>query len=134
MEKTKTNSNYAAWYHRNIEKAREQKRLMMQRLRKENPEKYAAHSRKAKAKERERLYEIYGHVCAICGFSDKRALTLDHRLNNGNEERRQLGERGVYRKAKAGYAPDEYQILCMNCQFIKRVEDKNQNQHKERLK
>ena len=25
--------------------------------------------------------------------------------------------------------PNEYQILCMNCQFIKRCEDKNENQH-----
>lgn len=129
MEKTKAQNNYAAWYARNLEKAREQKRVVMQRLRNENPEKYAAQSRKAKAVERERLHEIYGHVCAICGFSDKRALTLDHRLNNGSEERKLLGERGVYRKAKAVYAPEEYQILCMNCQFIKRVEDQRQNQH-----
>lgn len=129
MEKTKAQNNYAAWYARNLEKAREQKRVVMKRLRSENPEKYAAQSRKAKAKERERLYEIYGHVCAICGFSDKRALTLDHRLNNGSNERKLLGERGVYRKAKASYAPEEYQILCMNCQFIKRVEYRRQNQH-----
>ena len=72
---------------------------------------------------------MYGHCCAICGFTDKRALTLDHKLNNGNEERRRLGERGVYMKAKKEYLPNEYQIICMNCQFIKRVEDKRQNQH-----
>jgi len=129
MEKTKAQKNYADWYARNLEKAREQKRIVMQKLRNENPEKYAAQSRKAKAREREKLFEIYGHECAICGFSDKRALTLDHRLNNGSDERKLLGERGVYRKAKAVFSPDEYQILCMNCQFIKRVEDQRQNQH-----
>jgi hypothetical protein len=72
---------------------------------------------------------MYGHVCVVCGFSDKRALTLDHKLNNGNIERRELGMRGPYMRAKQEYLPDEYQILCMNCQFIKRVEAKRQNQH-----
>lgn len=129
MANEKTRSTYSEWYARNIEKAREQKRISMKRLRNENPEKYAAQSRKAKAKEREQLYDLYGHVCAMCGFSDKRALSLDHRMNNGNYERKLLGERGVYRKAKSVFLPDEYQILCMNCQFIKRVEDKRQNQH-----
>lgn len=120
---------YASFYERNKVRLREEKRIAMRIARLNDPEKYRAQSRKAKAREREKLFELYGHVCARCGFDDKRALTLDHRLNNGSEERATLGERGVYKKAKAIHSPDEYQILCMNCQFIKRTEDGRANQH-----
>lgn len=125
----KVSAAYKKWYEANKETARQKKRETMKRLRAANPEKYNAQSAAAKARERERLYEMYGHVCARCNFNDKRALTLDHIKNNGNTERAELGERGVYRKAKAYHQPEEYQILCMNCQFIKRTEDQCANQH-----
>ena len=115
-------SAYKKWYEKNKVKAREQKREVMRRLRSENPEKYKIQSRSAKVREKLKLYQMYGNVCAICGFHDMRALSLDHKKNNGNEERGRLGARGVYRRAKSEYMPDEYQILCMNCQFIKRAE------------
>ena len=121
MADDKSRSSYAAWYARNIEKAREQKRASMKRLRAESPDKYNAQSRKAKIKEKLKIFLMYGNKCKICGFSDMRALSLDHIKNNGNEERRELGERGVYRRAKSQHMPNEYQILCMNCQFIKRA-------------
>ena len=62
-------------------------------------------------------------------FDDIRALTLDHVLNNGAEERKKLSPRGVYRRSLNPKNKKEYQILCMNCQFIKRVEDNRENQH-----
>jgi hypothetical protein len=125
----KANKIYRNWYNNHKEEYRPKKAALMKKYRSEDPEKYAAQSRKAKEKERETLFEMYGHVCAACGFADKRALTLDHKLNNGNKERKALGMRGPYRRAKKEYRPDEYQTLCMNCQFIKRVEAKRQNQH-----
>jgi hypothetical protein len=99
----------------------------MLKRRQENPELHRKQSRESKARLKSALFDLYGHVCARCGFNDKRALTLDHKLNNGNKERKELGERGVYAKARNTHLPDEYQILCMNCQFIKRCEDKNEN-------
>ena len=113
--------SYKKWYDKNIEHARKMKRENMQKLRAENPNKYAAQSRKAKVREKLKLFEIYGNVCVDCGFSDMRALSLDHVLNNGNKERIALGVRGVYRQAKSKHQPEKYQILCMNCQFIKRA-------------
>jgi hypothetical protein len=118
----KAAASYKKWYEANKEKIRQQKRETMKRLRAANPEKYNAQSVAAKARERAKLFEMYGHECARCGFDDKRALSLDHIKNNGNVERAELGERGVYRKAKSSHQPGEYQILCMNCQFIKRHE------------
>lgn len=119
---TPQQSRYKKWYEANKERVREMKRASMAKRRALNPDIHRAQYRKAKAKERSSLYAMYGHLCALCGFCDKRALTLDHKQNNGNAERAEIGERGVYRKALATYAPDEYQILCMNCQFIKHAE------------
>lgn len=118
--KTTSGERYKAWYERNKDTTRQQKTELMRKYRAENPEKYRKQTRDAKALLRKRLFEMYGHTCAVCGFSDKRALTLDHINQNGSEERRLLGERGVYRRALAEYRPDEYRTLCMNCQFIER--------------
>jgi len=118
----KASAAYKKWYEANKDTARVQKREVMKRLRAENPEKYNAQSAAARARQREQLHEMYGHVCTRCGFDDKRALTLDHINNDGNVERAELGERGVYRKARKEHQPQHYQILCMNCQFIKRTE------------
>lgn len=125
-----SSESYKKWYEANKEAARASKRENMRKYRAANPIKHNALSIEARRRERALLHEMYGHVCARCGFDDKRALTLDHIKNNGNVERAELGERGVYRKAKAKYQPDQYQILCMNCQFIKRIEAKRVNQHR----
>jgi hypothetical protein len=125
--------SYKKWYDANAEQARHAKRENMRRYRMERPEQYNSHSQKAKLREREILFEMYGHVCVRCGFADKRALTLDHINNDGSSERALLGERGVYRKAKATHQPDVYQILCMNCQFIKQAEVINSLRHQEWL-
>jgi len=71
------------------------------------------------------------HRCdmTVAGL-DKRAIICLPCAQLRHAERAELGERGVYRKAKAAYQPDDYQILCMNCQFIKRTEDKTANQHR----
>lgn len=108
------------WYYANLEHARQMKKERMREYRKANPEKYNKQSRDAKSRIRKKLFDLYGDKCVLCEFADKRALTLDHKLNNGSQERKKLGERGVYMKAIKKYSPDEYQILCMNCQFIKR--------------
>lgn len=115
------------YYEKNRDKIRKQKRETMRRLRAKNPEHYRKQTREAKNILREKLFELYGNECAICGFTDKRALTLDHINNNGNEERRRIGERGVWRRARDNYLPEEYRILCMNCQFIERHKNDNEN-------
>ena len=121
-------SRYAAWYKRNLAKARKQKRENMRRYRNENPQKHREQSRLSKRKLKCQVFGIYGTACKCCGFSDIRALTLDHVFNNGSDERKAIGERGVYRRSLLAEYRSEYQILCMNCQFIKRVKANKQNQ------
>jgi len=113
---------YRQWYQTNKERIRKSKRDAMRRLRCERPEHYREQSRQAKQRLKDKVFATYGAICIACGFTDRRALTLDHVLNNGAEERKAIGERGVYRRALAREHQHEYQVLCMNCQFIKRVE------------
>jgi len=120
---------YKKWYERNKKSARERKSELMRQYRDERPEHYKKKSREAKHRLREKIFDMYGRSCTLCGFNDVRALTLDHIQNNGAEERRLLGERGVYRKATKQYSPDEYRIICMNCQFIQRITAGRENQH-----
>ncbi len=62
-------------------------------------------------------------VCAKCGFSDMKALSIDHINGGGNKHRKETGE-GInfYRWLRRSNYPEGYQVLCMNCQFIKRYD------------
>lgn len=70
--------------------------------------------------------------CARCKFSDIRTLTLDHINGGGNKHRSELGGcKSVYRSLVKNNFPSGYQILCMNCQFIKRVEQNECGKNKQ---
>jgi protein-arginine kinase activator protein McsA len=79
--------------------------------------------------QRERLTEVkakvfdkLGRVCVRCGFSDERALQIDHVLGNAREDN--ATHRGIrfYKKVLADTNSD-YQTLCANCNWIKRHEN-----------
>jgi len=66
-------------------------------------------------------------ACVKCGFSDYRALTFDHIEGGGKEaERQRKGTNLAPWLKRRGY-PEGIQTLCMNCQFIKKLESKEQN-------
>ncbi len=58
--------------------------------------------------------------CQICGFSDVRALQIDHVNGGGRLEREQYKDLEKYYRhiIKMGFPPT-YQILCANCNSIK---------------
>ena len=66
-----------------------------------------------------------GGKCVRCGFdSDYRALQLDHINSDGfkdNKKYWQLQQR-IYAEIIDGKHKDKYQILCANCNWIKRYE------------
>lgn len=78
---------------------------------------------------REEALNAYGGmVCACCGEKEPMFLTLDHIDNNGAAERLKIAGRRnaagthTYKWLKAnGYPPGRYQVLCMNCNFGKRM-------------
>lgn len=64
--------------------------------------------------------------CIHCGFSDIRALSLDHTEGNGTQHRKAIKRGGglsFYKWLYDNDLPEGYQTLCMNCQFIKRFEN-----------
>lgn len=70
-------------------------------------------------------FELLGDKCVNCGFSDKRALQFDHINGDGFKDQK---NRNVthYKKIVLSIQSGEkrFQILCCNCNWIKRVENK----------
>ena len=93
------------------------------RHRKEHREYYLRANQKVK----EQVLIYYGGgklACVKCGFSDVRALTIDHINNDGFRERQAKWKGGVhlcYALRGRGF-PKGYQTLCFNCQWIKELE------------
>lgn len=108
------------WYQKNHDRAKAMKRERMREYRAANPAKHRALTNAAKRKRRQKLFAMYGSSCALCGFSDIRALSLDHIKGNGADERRAIGEFRVLSHALQEHRPDEFRVLCMNCQMIHR--------------
>jgi len=63
-----------------------------------------------------------GGSCAQCGFTDIRALQIDHKNGDGSAQRREIG--GLHRMYRDILKnPVPYQLLCANCNWIKRYEN-----------
>jgi len=71
-------------------------------------------------------------ACVKCGFSDIRALCLDHINGGGTQDRKReassgrgyvLGGSGLYSRLKVKGYPEGYQTLCSNCNAIKMITD-----------
>ena len=77
---------------------------------------------------REQILDALGRRCVRCGYdADVRALQIDHVNGGGSQERKKLPFGIVYYRsilesvrANAG----TYQILCANCNVIKRMEQR----------
>lgn len=75
---------------------------------------------------RRKAVEILGGYCAVCGYSDERALQIDHINGGGTKE---INNTTTYARHKwiidnPNKAKKKYQILCANCNWIKRYENK----------
>lgn len=78
-------------------------------------------------KNRLEIIELLGGVCKHCGFSDTRALQIDHVNGGGTKERKSFGHSAssLFRKVRESIEAGsfEYQLLCANCNWIKREEN-----------
>lgn len=65
-----------------------------------------------------------GNKCIKCGYLDWRALQVDHINGGGSKDRKEQGT-GFWEKVIKSYKSGEgkYQLLCANCNFIKRYEN-----------
>ena len=65
-----------------------------------------------------KIVDLLGGKCVSCGYTDKRALVIDHIKNNGSIERKEYTRNGLLKRVLTHM--DEYQVLCCNCNVIKR--------------
>src|SRR6266850_2117627 len=82
------------------------------------------YSQRRRAELRQEVLKALGDRCSRCGFTDWRALQIDH-INGGGliEHQKYSGSRyhpHVLRSVKRG--SKKYQLLCANCNWIKRYE------------
>ena len=82
-----------------------------------HPERHRKSINEYRRKQRLAAIAILGGVCKKCGFSDVRALQIDH-INGGGVKELKKVIRSVLNKE------NKYQLLCANCNWIKRVLNK----------
>jgi 5-methylcytosine-specific restriction endonuclease McrA len=79
-------------------------------------------------KKRLEVLQHYGGKCVCCGQTNPLFLTIDHKNSDGNRDPRARGRSGFrisglgwYMKLiKLGF-PDDFQVLCWNCNHAKEI-------------
>ena len=77
---------------------------------------------------RKELLEFLGGKCVKCGFDDWRGLQIDHINGGGHQDIKSFKNTAAYWKAiRESFIRNEgkYQVLCANCNQIKRYEIDN---------
>jgi hypothetical protein len=86
-------------------------------------EAFRAMTKRYSRKKRQELLDFLGGKCVRCGFTDYRALQIDHINGGGGIHLKSIG----YSQSKLGQDvrafPEKYQLLCANCNWIKRDEE-----------
>jgi len=80
------------------------------------------YQRERSSRIRHQLIQYMGGKCVTCGYSDERALQIDHVNGGGVKELRSL-TKGKYYKQVMNDQTGKYQLLCANCNWVKRVEN-----------
>lgn len=114
------------WYIKNKERLRikqkEYQKIYNVKNKKIRAEKAIEYRDKLKYK----VLAHYGQKCNCCGEIMLKFLTIDHVNNDGNKDRQGKNKYRIsgwflYKKIIKENFPDTYQILCMNCNFGKRM-------------
>ena len=106
---------------------RKRENFLKRERRKKNPEKYRQYYKNYVAqyikKLRKKVLDKFGNKCVKCSFSDWRALQIDHVNGGGSKETRSINSANYYLKVLRDRL-GKYQLLCANCNWIKRYEKK----------
>jgi hypothetical protein len=118
-----------AYYAKNREKQLAEGKVRGAKWRAENRQYKIDRSRQVRAERKIKAFAILGGVCVKCGYEDHRALQVDHINGCGvshkerNRTQTESGEK-LYRRIVLGLVDlTKYQLLCANCNWIKRVEN-----------
>ena len=75
---------------------------------------------------RQQILDMLGRKCTRCGFADERALQIDHINGGGRKQIRAARSTNQYYKGILSVGGAGYQILCANCNWIKRIENREE--------
>lgn len=111
------------WYLEN----REEHKKKNQKWYLENKHRYNIGRVQMRQRYRDILFEILGGaVCVKCGFSDRRALQFDHKMGEGTRKMHNEEMKDYHNYVKYARNPElarkTFQVLCANCNAIKRHE------------
>jgi transcription elongation factor Elf1 len=71
------------------------------------------------------VFSHYGADCRCCGETEVSFLSIDHVNNDGHLEKwpsgHRIAGRQLYQRIVRDNYPDKYQVLCMNCNHGKRM-------------
>jgi len=115
------NAYQRQWYRRHwaseLTRARNYKRLNSDDVKKSLRQSY--HALKM------RVIKVLGGKCKRCGITDWRVLQVDHVNGGGTREAKvlKLKARGFYQHVLKNAHSGKYQLLCANCNWIKRYEN-----------
>jgi len=71
-----------------------------------------------------KCFDLLGGKCVQCGFSDYRALNVDHINRRQAWEKKKRGGADIYlRILKGKRSTNDLQLLCCNCNWIKKHEN-----------
>ena len=74
------------------------------------------------------MIEKYDGRCNRCGITDHRVLQIDHVKSGGNADRKTCKGAGIgYLTAVLADDSGKYQLLCANCNWIKRWETQQEH-------
>jgi len=62
-------------------------------------------------------------ACQKCKFTNIKALSIDHINGDGAKHRKEIKTGNFYQWLKKNDYPEGFQVLCMNCQWIKRADN-----------
>lgn len=127
----RVNANHRAYNKRNAERlSARNKAKRAAKLAAMTPEQ-AAQFRKDEAtyktasdrKFKDVVFQAYGGwVCKCCGETERAFLSIDHVSNDGYKMRAVHGHSStLYRWLRKNNFPSGFQVLCMNCNFGKRM-------------
>lgn len=86
----------------------------------------AAHAAYMRQRMRDARQQVIAHLggrCCRCGFDDWRALQVDHVLGGGVKERKAARSSYALWRLVLKDKTGKYQLLCANCNWIKRYEN-----------
>ena len=113
------------WYYKNHEYRKKQMREYYQIP--VNRDRRKAISKTHRIRAKFTMFEILGSdKCVKCGYSDPRALQIDH-IHGGGRKERKLRRSHIsmlkFYITRPAYAKQRLQILCANCNQVKKFEN-----------